>query len=59
MTEVIRWSPRQESNLDPTLRRHVHDPLCYGEEAISTEMVERSRTSLQPDSQDVRNTPQL
>jgi hypothetical protein len=27
------WSPRQESNLYPTLRRHVHYPLCYGEDA--------------------------
>lgn len=25
------WSRRQESNLYPTLRRHVHYPLCYGE----------------------------
>jgi hypothetical protein len=25
------WSPRQESNLDLTLRRRVHYPLCYGE----------------------------
>ena len=24
-------SPRQESNLDLTLRRRVHYPLCYGE----------------------------
>lgn len=27
------WSRRQESNLYPTLRRHVHYPLCYGESA--------------------------
>lgn len=26
-----KWSRRQESNLYPTLRRHVHYPLCYGE----------------------------
>ena len=25
------WSPRLESNQYPTLRRHVHYPLCYGE----------------------------
>ena len=25
------WSRRQGSNLYPTLRRHVHYPLCYGE----------------------------
>ena len=25
------WSPRQESNLYPTLRRRVHYPLCYEE----------------------------
>jgi hypothetical protein len=25
-----RWSPRLESNQYPTLRRHVHYPLCYG-----------------------------
>ena len=25
------WSRQQESNLHPTLRRHVHYPLCYGE----------------------------
>lgn len=28
-----RWSPRLESNQYPTLRRHVHYPLCYGEDA--------------------------
>ena len=28
-------SPRQESNLDLTLRRRVHYPLCYGESARS------------------------
>ena len=27
------WSPRLESNQYPTLRRHVHYPLCYGEDA--------------------------
>jgi hypothetical protein len=26
------WSPRLESNQYPTLRRHVHYPLCYGED---------------------------
>jgi hypothetical protein len=26
------WKSRhRESNADPTLRRHVHYPLCYGE----------------------------
>jgi hypothetical protein len=27
----IEWSPGQESNLDLTLRRRVHCPLCYRE----------------------------
>jgi hypothetical protein len=27
------WSLRLESNQYPTLRRHVHYPLCYGEDA--------------------------
>ena len=31
MESVGCWSRRQESNLNPTLRRHVHYPLCYGE----------------------------
>ena len=31
------WSPRLESNQYPTLRRHVHYPLCYGEDARDTE----------------------
>ena len=30
-----RWSPRLESNQYPTLRRHVHYPLCYGEDTHS------------------------
>jgi hypothetical protein len=29
--QEIEWSPGQESNLDLTLRRRVHDPLCYRE----------------------------
>jgi len=29
----LKWSRRQESNLYPTLRRHVHYPLCYGEKS--------------------------
>lgn len=28
---MSNWSRRQESDLYPTLRRHVHYPLCYGE----------------------------
>jgi hypothetical protein len=40
------WSPRQESNLDPTLRRHVHYPLCYGEDASEATGAARSRTNL-------------
>jgi hypothetical protein len=28
------WSLRLESNQYPTLRRHVHYPLCYGEDAV-------------------------
>jgi ATP-binding cassette subfamily F protein uup len=31
MSFASTWSLRQESNLYPTLRRHVHYPLCYGE----------------------------
>lgn len=33
------WSPRQESNLYPTLRRHVHYPLCYGEDVAARPML--------------------
>jgi hypothetical protein len=29
--QEIEWSPGQESNLDLTLRRRVHCPLCYRE----------------------------
>jgi hypothetical protein len=31
----IQWSPGQESNLDLTLRRRVHCPLCYREGGAS------------------------
>ncbi len=33
LSENDGWSPRLESNQYPTLRRHVHYPLCYGEDA--------------------------
>ena len=33
------WSPRLESNQYPTLRRHVHYPLCYGEDATGERII--------------------
>ena len=40
------WSRRQESNLYPTLRRHVHYPLCYGEQELFKSMLGKFVTSI-------------
>ena len=41
-----RWSPRLESNQYPTLRRHVHYPLCYGEDAQSERIIAQAAASV-------------
>ena len=45
-SDLKGWSPRLESNQYPTLRRHVHYPLCYGEEAGSAMTGDASQDKL-------------
>lgn len=45
-SDLKEWSPRLESNQYPTLRRHVHYPLCYGEEAGSAKSGNASQDEL-------------
>ena len=41
----VSWPRRQGSNLYPTLRRHVHYPLCYGETSRYRKSGERHCTA--------------
>ena len=45
--DLKRWSPRLESNQYPTLRRHVHYPLCYGEDACDAVGATTTQAGLQ------------
>ena len=51
------WSPGQESNLDLTLRRRVHYPLCYREMVAGARNVARSLLAVL--SRSIRAAPRV